>query len=87
MLPSREQRLVGGYLGQDSVEGLVLHCDTARQGEDGLLFGHGRPYTSDASEVAVEPFYPVSGVYHALYLWRIRGKSGAPCSQRCHAGT
>ena len=67
---SREQRPVGGYLWQYPVEGLVFHRNATQQGEDGLLVGHRGPHARDASEVTVEPLYPVGGVDHALYLRR-----------------
>ena len=71
MLLSWEQRLVGGYLWQYPVEGLVFHRNAAQQGEDGLLVGHRSPHACDAPEVAVEPLYPVCGVDHTLYLRRV----------------
>ena len=71
MLPSREQRRVGGDLWEYSVKGLVFHSDTAQQRDYGLLIGHGSSHPGDSAEVTVEPLYPVGGVYHALYLRRV----------------
>ena len=68
MSSSSEQRLVAGDLGQYPVEGFVFHRDATQQSEDGLLVGHRSPHACDTTEVAVEPLYPVGGVYHALYL-------------------
>ena len=70
MLPSREQRRVGGDLWEYSVKGLVFHSDTAQQRDYGLLIGHGSSHPGDSAEVTVEPLYPVGGVDHALYLRR-----------------
>ena len=71
MSASGEQRSVGGYFGQDPVEGLVLRCDAAHQRNDRFLVRHCCPHPGDAAEVAVEPLDPVRGVYHALYFRRI----------------
>lgn len=68
-LPSvGEKRLVDCDIGQCSVEGLMVHSDTAHQCQHRCLIGHRGSHARHPAEVTVQTLDPVGGVDHCLYL-------------------
>ena len=71
-LPSiKKQLLVNGDVWQSPVERLMVHRHTAHQSQHRFLIGHGGSHSGHPTEVTVESFDSVSGVYHGLNFRRI----------------